>query len=84
MEWYAQVEMLMKFSSLAAQKVVFTTSLIARFMGPTWGSSGADTTQVGSMLAPWTLLSGFFLTTLGAASDDDFMKIMIFPFQCMW
>ena len=27
-------------------------TLIARFMGPTWGPSGADRTQVGSMLAP--------------------------------
>ena len=27
-------------------------------MGPTWGPSGADRTQVGAMLAPWTLLSG--------------------------
>ena len=26
-------------------------------MGPAWGSSGADRTQVGPMLAPWTLLS---------------------------
>ena len=33
-------------------------SLIARFMGPSWGPSGADRTQVGPMLAPWTLLSG--------------------------
>ena len=33
-------------------------SLIVSFMGPTWGQSGADRTQVGSMLAPWTLLSG--------------------------
>ena len=33
-------------------------SLIARFMGRTWGPSGADRTQVGPMLAPWTLLSG--------------------------
>ena len=33
-------------------------ALIARFMGPTWGPSGADMTQVGPMLAPWTLLSG--------------------------
>ena len=32
--------------------------LIARFVGPTWGPSGADRTQVGPMLAPWTLLSG--------------------------
>ena len=27
-------------------------------MGPIWGPSGADRTQVGPMLAPWTLLSG--------------------------
>ena len=33
-------------------------SLIARFMGPTWGPSGANMTQVGPMLAPWTLLCG--------------------------
>ena len=35
----------------------------ARFMGPTWGPSGADRTQVGLMLAPWTLLSGSSLPT---------------------
>ena len=29
---------------------------IARFMGPTWGPSGVDRTQVGPMLAPWTFL----------------------------
>ena len=33
-------------------------SLIARFMGPTWGPSGADRTQMGPMWALWTLLSG--------------------------
>ena len=32
---------------------------IARFMGPTWGPPGADRTQVGPMLAPWSLLSGY-------------------------
>ena len=37
----------------------YIMSLIARIMGPTWGSSGADRTQVGHMLAPWTLLSGY-------------------------
>ena len=31
---------------------------IARFMGPTWGPSGDDRTQVGPMLVTWTLLSG--------------------------
>ena len=34
-------------------------TLIASLMGPTWGPPGADTTQVGPMLAPWTLLSGY-------------------------
>ena len=38
-------------------------SLIARFMGPTWGPPGADRTQVGPMLAPWTLLSGVLITS---------------------
>ena len=32
-------------------------SLIARFMGPTWGPSGADRTQMGPMFAPWISLS---------------------------
>ena len=32
-------------------------SLIARFKGPIWDPSGADRSQVGPMLAPWTLLS---------------------------
>ena len=38
--------------------------LIASFMGPTWVPSGADRTQVGPMLPPWTLLSGLVLRTL--------------------
>ena len=40
-------------------------SLIARFMGPTWGPSWANRTQVGPMLAPWTLLSGIIWTNAG-------------------
>ena len=36
-------------------------SLIARFMGPTWGPSGAGRTQVGPILAPLTLSSGVLL-----------------------
>ena len=31
---------------------------MSRFMRPTWGPPGADRTQVGPMLAPWTLLPG--------------------------
>ena len=34
------------------------TTLVTRFMRSTWGPPGADRTQVGPMLAPWTLLSG--------------------------
>ena len=40
------------------QHCIRVCSLIARFMGPTWGPSGADRTQVCPMLALWTLLSG--------------------------
>ena len=32
---------------------------IVSFIGPTWGPSGADRTQVGAMLASWTLLYGY-------------------------
>ena len=39
------------------QFTISITAPIARFMGPTWGSSGATRTQMGPMLAPWTLLS---------------------------
>ena len=31
---------------------------IARFMGPSWGPPGSCRTQMGPILAPWTLLSG--------------------------
>ena len=31
---------------------------ITRFMGPTWGPPGTCRSQMGPMLAPWTLLSG--------------------------
>ena len=37
----------------------WVTTLIARYMGPTWGPSGADRTQVSPMMDPWTLLSGW-------------------------
>ena len=39
-------------------RICIIISLIARFMGPTWGSSGADRTQMGPMLAPWTCYLG--------------------------
>ena len=47
------------FYSLMMFTINAIPSLIARFMAPTWGPSGANRAQVGPMLAPWTLLSGF-------------------------
>ena len=38
-------------------------SLIAKFIGPTWGPSGADRPQVGPMLAPSILLHAVHSTT---------------------
>ena len=35
-----------------------THTQIAIFIGPTWGPTGADRTQVGPMLVPWTI-SGY-------------------------
>ena len=37
---------------LAVSSLNNITSLIARFMGPTWGPSGTDSTQVGPLVAP--------------------------------
>ena len=37
----------------------WATSQIAKFMGPTWGPPESCRPQVGPMLAPWTLLSGW-------------------------
>ena len=45
-------------TDVATLQVEVNPPLITRFMGPTWDPSGADRTQVGPMLAPWTLLSG--------------------------
>ena len=45
-------------SGTAKFQHISMASLIARFMGPTWGPAGADRTQVGPMLATWTMLSG--------------------------
>ena len=35
------------------------TAQIAKFMGPRWGPTGSCRPQMGPMLAPWTLLSGW-------------------------
>ena len=57
----------------------YTWPLIARFMGPTWGPSGADRTQMGPMLAPWTLLSGTV-----SAMHIDFAIRRTVPVPWLW
>ena len=54
--WLSFVLKRTKFDLLLSHSKI---SQIARFMGPTWDPPGADRTQVGPMLAPWTLLSGY-------------------------
>ena len=78
---------------------VWKTSQIARFMVPTWGPSGADRTQVGPMLAPWTLLSGtakrkplawllgciiYNISKVGNLLQDDVTKHVCFDFNRRW
>ena len=41
------------------------TSQIAKFMGPTWGPLRSCRPQMGPMLTPWTLLSGFLVCVSG-------------------
>ena len=51
-------------------------SLIAMFMGPTWGPSGADRTQMDPMWAPWTLLSEMAVTggmTMSVIWDSNWL-----------
>ena len=60
-------------------------SLIARFMGPTWGPSGADRTHGGPMLAPWTLLSGMFHTISRLATQiREKFRVCPLPSHCSW
>ena len=55
LEYYIRTDGLAVIRSSARRSL---HTLIARVMGPTWGPSGADRTQVGPMLASWTLQSG--------------------------
>ena len=43
-------------------------------MGPTWGPPGADRTQVGAMLAPWTLLSGSLIIPIDGTGPVSILK----------
>ena len=55
---------------------ITATSLIVRFMGPTWGPSGADRTQVGPMLVPWILLSGITRVLVWPCSESPLSDVV--------
>ena len=46
-------------------------TLIAKFMGPTWGPHGAGRTQVGPLLATWTLLSGLTSCSMHSTKEKS-------------
>ena len=57
-------------------------------MGPTWDPPGADRTQVGPMLAPWSFLSGMCLVLLSGTDADGRPKqndiLQTIYFQCIF
>ena len=55
-----------------------TIALIARFIGPTWGLPGADRTQVGPMLAQWSLLSGWGFGIARYHNTTDHKEVSLF------
>ena len=68
--------------------ILWISALIARFMGPTWGPSGANRTHVGPMLAPWTLLSGstrYIEALLHSASGHQWsLKLVASHTKCQY
>ena len=51
------------------------TAQIARFMGPTWGSPGSSRRQMGPMLAPWILLSGWWTYDFPSAKEATLVNV---------
>ena len=45
---------------LNRNEVQVKVTQITKFMGPTWGPPGSCRPQMGPMMAPWALLSGYF------------------------
>ena len=53
-------------------------ALITSFMWSIWGPSGADRIQVGPMLAPWTLLSGWITSACSRPNMCVFVVTRVF------
>ena len=63
------------------------TAQIAKFMGPTWGPPGSCRSQMGPMLAPWTLLSGcppIKCMANGAGLPASHVRHHIFLMKPLW
>ena len=50
---------------------------IAKFMGSTWGPPGSCRPQMGPMLAPWTLLSGY-------GNINVYLRCSLTHSMCLW
>ena len=50
-------------------------TLRVRFVGPTWGPSGADRTKLGPMVAPWTLPSGKVSWNILVSAPDSVVAL---------
>ena len=74
-----------RVSNLGQTSLLFF-SLKARFMGTTWMPSGADRTQLGPMLAPWTVLSVLALLKCFHLSLNRTLVFMVRtkPFCQIW
>ena len=67
-----------------SSKLYNAITLIARFMGPTWGPSGADRTQVGPMLAhELCYLGTYLLPNFNGCTVEDWEWINNFITQFM-
>ena len=61
-------------------KIPLFITQLAKFLWPTWGTPGSCRTQMGPMLAPWTLLSGNRLLIIKVKSINNIWD----KIPCMW
>ena len=57
-------------------------TLTAKFIGPTWGQIGSCRPQLGPMLFPWTLLSGYTCTTVWSVLGSSTLKQLLCACVC--
>ena len=57
---------------------------ITKFMGPIWGQPGSCRAQMGSMLAPWTLLLGIWLLQCQGSSPEGWYTTAQHWIECCY